>query len=176
MILPISKLPAKILRTPVEEIILPADKQFIKLLKNMVSTCKAASGVGLAAPQIGQNLNLAIIYLEEMGLPVFPIINPKIVKASKETEEMEEGCLSLPNVFGKVVRPKKITMEAYNLSGEKFEITDDTFLARVLQHEIDHLNQTLIIDKFTEITSGHELLSNYGITDPQLISKITQKK
>lgn len=161
MILPISKLPAKILRTKTEVVPLPSDKQLLRLIKNMVSTCKAANGVGLAAPQIGQNLQLAIIFLEEMGLPVFPIINPKITKVSKETEEMEEGCLSLPNLFGKVSRPKKITMEAYNLDGEKFVITDDTFLARVLQHEIDHLNQTLIIDKFTEITSGQELLKKY---------------
>ncbi len=168
MILPISKLPAKILRTKTEPVPFPADKQLLKLLKNMVSTCKTANGVGLAAPQIGQNLQLAIIYLEEMGLPVFPIINPKIIKVSKETDEMEEGCLSLPNVFGKVVRPKKITMEAYNLEGKKFEITDDTFLARVLQHEIDHLNQTLIADKFTEITSGQQLLKNYGLENLKL--------
>lgn len=175
MTLPISKLPAKILRTKTEAVPLPGDKQLLKLLKNMVSTCKAANGVGLAAPQVGQNLQLAIIYLEEMGLPVFPIINPVITKVSKETEEMEEGCLSMPNVFGKVTRPKKITMEAYNLQGEKFEITDDTFLARVLQHEIDHLNQTLIIDKFTEITAGYELLKNYGIDDKQFDSKLKRK-
>ncbi len=161
MILPISKLPAKILRTPTEAVTFPPDKQFLKLLKNMVSTCKAANGVGLAAPQIGLNLQVAIIYLEEMGLPVFPIINPKIIKQSKETEEMEEGCLSLPQLFGKVTRPKKITMEAYNLQGEKFEITDDTFLARVLQHEIDHLNNILIIDKFSEITAGQELVKSF---------------
>ncbi len=161
MILPLSKLPSKILRTKTENLTLPADKQLLRLVKNMVATCKAANGVGLAAPQIGQNLQLAIIYLEEMGLPIFPIINPKIIEASKETEEMEEGCLSMPGVFGKVSRPKKITMEAYNLDGEKFVITDDTFLARVLQHEIDHLNNILIIDKFTEITTGSELLNQY---------------
>ncbi|QQS22540.1 peptide deformylase [bacterium] len=161
MILPISKLPAKILRTPTEEVNLPGDKNLTRLINNMVTTCKAANGVGLAAPQIGQNLQLAIIYLEEAGLPVFPIINPRITEVSKETDEMEEGCLSLPNLFGKITRPKKITVEAYNLAGEKFVLTDDTFLARVLQHEIDHLNNILIIDKMNEVTSGHELIKQY---------------
>ena len=74
---------------------------------------------------------------------------------------MEEGCLSTPGLFGKVKRPKKITIEAYNVEGEKFTITDDTFLARVIQHEIDHLKNTLIIDKFEEITTGKELLKKY---------------
>lgn len=163
MILPISKLPAKVLRTKVSDLELPGDKALLRLIKDMLATCKAADGVGLAAPQIGKNLNLAIIFLEEAGLPAFPIINPRIVTASKEQTEMEEGCLSMPGVFGKVKRPKKITMEAYNLAGEKFTITDDTFLARVLQHEIDHLNNILIIDKFQEITGGKDLLPQYGV-------------
>jgi peptide deformylase len=162
MVLPLSKLIAKILRIPTEDIKLPADKNIIRLVKNMITTCKAANGVGLAAPQIGKNLNMAIIYLEEMGLPAFPIINPKIISSSKQQEEMEEGCLSLPGLFGTVSRPKKITVEAYNLEGEKFQITDDTFLARVLQHEIDHLNNILIIDKFKEITTGKELVKKYN--------------
>lgn len=161
MILPISKLPAKILRTPTQQVSLPANKELLRLVKSMIATCQAADGVGLAAPQVAKDLNMAIIYLEEMGLPVFPIINPTITEVSKEQTEMEEGCLSMPGVFGKVSRPKKITMEAYNLEGEKFTITDDTFLARVLQHEIDHLHQILIIDKFTEVTTGQELLKNY---------------
>lgn len=161
MILPISKLPAQVLRTKVVDTTLPADKKLQRLVKDMITTCKAANGVGLAAPQIGQSLNLAIIYLEEAGLPAFPIINPVIVKTSKEQTEMEEGCLSLPGLFGKVRRPKKITIEAYNLAGEKFTITDDTFLARVIQHELDHLKNTLIIDKFTEITSGQELIPEF---------------
>ncbi len=175
MNLPISKLPAKILRTPTVAVTLPGDKNLVRLIKNMVATCKTANGVGLAAPQIGQNLQLAIIYLEEAGLPVFPIINPRIVESSKEMEEMEEGCLSLPNLFGKVSRPKKITMEAYNLAGEKFSITDDTFLARVLQHEIDHLNNILIIDKLNEVTSGQELIKGYQDKPFQLLKKLPKQ-
>jgi peptide deformylase len=74
---------------------------------------------------------------------------------------MEEGCLSMPGVFGIVKRPKKITLEAFDINGEKFTLTDDTFLARVIQHEVDHLNNILIIDKFEKITHGKELLEKF---------------
>lgn len=165
MILPIAKLPAKILRAPVEDVSFPLKKDTLRLIKNMLDTVIAANGVGLAAPQVSRNLNLALIYLEEAGIPPFPIINPKILSVSKNTDEMEEGCLSMPGVFGMVKRPKKISMEAYNIAGEKFSITDDTFLARVLQHEIDHLDNTLIYDKLGKITSGSKLLPDYAETN-----------
>lgn len=161
MILPIAKLPSRVLRRPTEDLPFPVKKATFRLVRDMVDTVRAADGVGLAAPQISKSLNMALIYLEEAGLPAFPILNPKITKYSREVTEMEEGCLSMPGVFGIVRRPKKITIEAYNLAGEKFVITDDTFLARVLQHEVDHLQCTLIIDKFEKITRGHELLARY---------------
>lgn len=164
MILPIAKLPAKILRTPVEDLKFPLKKDVVRLIKNMLDTVISAQGVGLAAPQISKNLNMALIYLDEVDIPPFPIINPKITHYSKETTEMEEGCLSMPGVFGVVRRPKKITMEAYDINGEKFTITDDTFLARVLQHEIDHLHNTLIFDKLEKITKGDDILPNYAAT------------
>lgn len=162
MILPIAKLPAKILRAPVEDLTFPLKKDTLRLIKNMLDTVISANGVGLAAPQVSKNLNMALIYLDDAGIPPFPIINPKITERSKETEEMEEGCLSMPGVFGMVSRPKKITMEAYNIEGEKFTITDDTFLARVLQHEIDHLENTLIFDKLEKVTTGEDLLPNFA--------------
>jgi peptide deformylase len=164
MILPIAKLPAKILRTPVKDLKFPLKKDDVRLIKNMLDTCISARGVGLAAPQVSKDLNMALIYLDEVDIPPFPIINPKITHYSKETTEMEEGCLSMPGVFGVVRRPKKITMEAYDIDGEKFTITDDTFLARVLQHEYDHLNNTLIFDKLESITKGEELIPNYAET------------
>jgi peptide deformylase len=162
MILPIAKLPAKVLRKPVTDLTFPLKKDTVRLIKNMLDTVISARGVGLAAPQISKNLNMALIYLDEVDIPPFPIINPKITKYSKETTVMEEGCLSMPGVFGMVRRPKKITMEAYDIDGEKFTITDDTFLARVLQHEIDHLNNTLIYDKLDSITKGEQLLPIYA--------------
>ena len=162
MILPLSKLPARVLRTPVEDLTFPLKKDHARLIKNMLDTVISANGVGLACPQVGKSLNMALIYLDEVGVPPFPIINPKITHRSRETEVMDEGCLSIPGVFGTVRRPKKITMEAYDINGEKFTITDDTFLARVLQHEIDHLNNILIRDKFEKITAGEELLPNFA--------------
>ena len=162
MILPIAKLPAKILRTPVENLSFPLKKENVRLIKNMLDTVISAQGVGLACPQISKNLNMALIYLDEVEIPPFPIINPKITHYSKETTVMEEGCLSMPGVFGKVRRPKKITMEAYDIDGQKFTITDDTFLARVLQHEIDHLNNVLIFDKLETVTKGEDILPNYA--------------
>ena len=162
MILPITKLPSRILRTKTEDISFPLSKDNTRLLRDMVDTVKKANGVGLAAPQVGKNLNLALIYLEEAGVPPFFIINPKITSYSKELGELEEGCLSLPGVFGIVSRPLKITVEFQDTKGEKHTLTDDTFLARVIQHEFDHLHETLIKDKFLTITHGHELLTQYG--------------
>lgn len=162
MILPIAKLPARVLRSPVKDLKFPLKKDDVRLIKNMLDTVISANGVGLACTQVSKSLNMALIYLNDAGLPAFPIINPKITNHSKETEEMEEGCLSLPGVFGTVRRPKKITMDAYDINGDKFTITDDTFLARVLQHEIDHLNNILIADKFEKITTGEELLPNFA--------------
>jgi peptide deformylase len=163
MILPIAKLPAQVLRRPVTDLTFPLKKPDIRLIKDMLQTVQSVQGVGLAAPQISKSLNLALIYLTqtEMKLPPFPIINPRIIEASKDTIIMEEGCLSMPGVYGEVERSKKITLEAYDLEGKKFTLTDDTFLARVLQHEIDHLNNVLIIDKLKKITHGVELLSKY---------------
>ncbi len=161
MILPIAKLPSRVLRRPVEPVKFPLKKSDVRLLKDMVKTVKAANGVGLAATQVSQSLDLALIYLVEAGLAGLPIINPVITESSAETETMEEGCLSLPGVFGMVTRPKKITMTAFDMDGKPFTITDDTFLARVIQHEIDHLRNILIIDKFDRITQGQDLISQY---------------
>lgn len=161
MILPLVHLPSRVLRMPTQPLKFPLNKSVIKLIHDMVDTVRKANGVGLAAPQIGQNLQLAIIDIEEAGIPPFAIINPKITESSSEIESMEEGCLSLPGVFGEVKRPKKITIEAFDIEGKLFNITDDGFLAKVLQHEIDHLNNKLIIDCFDNITKGQELLTKY---------------
>lgn len=162
MIIPIAKLPAKILRTPVSDIEFPLKKSVRRLIDDMISTVKKAEGIGLAAPQVSKNLNLAIIYLDEVGIPAFPLFNPKIVKRSKEVVSMEEGCLSMPGVFGIVSRPKQITLEARNAEGKKIALTDDGLLARVIQHEVDHLNNILIIDKLEKVTHGQELLAKYS--------------
>lgn len=161
MILPITKLPSQVLRRPTQDLTFPLSKDVRRLMRDMLDTVRAARGVGLAAPQVGQSLNMALIFLEEANVPPFFIINPKLLSVSKETGLLEEGCLSMPGVFGPVERPKKITMEFYDFEGEKHTVTDDTFLARVLLHEYDHLHQTLIKDKLVQVTHGKELLSQY---------------
>ncbi len=161
MILPIAKLPAKILRKETADIPFPLHKDIKRLIRDMLVTVKKADGIGLAAPQVSRDLNLAIIYLEEAGVPAFPLINPKIIYRSKETVEIEEGCLSMPGVFGLVTRPKKVTVEAQDLSGKKINLTDDGWVARVMQHEIDHLHSMLIVDHIKKFTRGRELLSKY---------------
>lgn len=164
MMLPIAKLPARVLRRPVKPLLFPLQKSQLRLIKAMTKTVEYANGVGLAATQVSKSLNLAIIYIAEVeGLAGLPIINPVIIESSKETLELEEGCLSMPGVFGMVSRPKKVTVTAYDIEGKEFSLTDDGFLARILQHEIDHLHNILIIDKFTKITQGADMLIKYQV-------------
>ena len=123
----------------------PLNKKTLRLIQDMKLTVKEAPGVGLAAPQVGQNLMLAIINLEDVG-PPFVIINPKILSKSIKKTLMEEGCLSIPGYFVEVKRPKRIEAEAYNEDGKRMVIKGEGLLAKVLQHEIDHLNGVLIKD------------------------------
>ena len=138
----------QILRAHNKEVIFPLDKKTLALIEDMKLTCKKAPGIGLAAPQVGVNKMIAIIHLEEFGIPTFSIINPKVASKSIKKTVMEEGCLSIPKVFGKVQRPARVEVLAYTETGSKLRIKADKLLAKVLQHEIDHLNGVLICDKF----------------------------
>lgn len=130
------------------------DKDVVRLAKEMIKTCRQANGIGLAAVQVGQSIRLCIINLEHLGLPAFALINPYIIKKSFSKVEMEEGCLSIPGVFGIVKRPKKITIEAENLAGKKNKFEADGLLSRVIQHEVDHLDGILFTTKIIKMTSG----------------------
>jgi peptide deformylase len=130
------------------------DQELSELVSDMIEACRHANGIGLAAPQIGKSIRLCIINLEHMGLPPFALINPKIVKKSWKKIEMEEGCLSIPGVFGMVKRPVKVTVEALNLHGEKNKFEADGMLSRVIQHEVDHLDGVLFTSKMSKLTSG----------------------
>ena len=152
------KLPAKVLRAGTKTVTFPLKKDVKKLLVNMLETVHNVDGIGLAAPQVASNLNLALIYLENMKIPAFPIINPVILDTSEETVVVEEGCLSLPGVFGEVARPKWIKVKFQTTDGEEMVLEDDGWIARVILHEVDHLQGILIKDKFLKITKGKELL------------------
>lgn len=143
MIKEIIKYPDPILRKNCEEV-KEATEEIIKLCQDMIETKKAGQGIGLAAPQIGELKRIIVIRLEE-GPRVF--INPKIIKKSKEIEIGEEGCLSFPKLFLKIKRTKEVEVESLDVDGKTIQIKTEGLLARIFQHEIDHLDGILFIDR-----------------------------
>lgn len=125
------------------------DDGLLELIERMTRIMYGANGVGLAAPQIGV-LQRAIIFLLEGGLKV--LINPEITWKSDETVTDAEGCLSLANLSCDVERAERIKVAGTNLEGERCEYELEGLNARIIQHEIDHLNGTMIIDR----TSGDQ--------------------
>lgn len=120
-----------------------------ELISDMHETLAGTeNGIGLAAPQVGENVRLFVIspdFAEETdGHLVF--INPEITQVSRRVTEEEEGCLSLPETWDIVARPSKVTIKAQDESGGKFKVTAKGLLARLFQHEVDHLQGTLFID------------------------------
>jgi peptide deformylase len=122
------------------------DAELEQLSEDMFASMYAAQGVGLAAPQIGLNLRLAVVDVTGGKNPEAKIIlaNPEIIHAEGEKRE-EEGCLSIPGFRGYVLRPQFVTIKAQNAKGESFEIRGEDLLARAFCHEIDHLNGILFI-------------------------------
>ena len=161
MVLPILTYPNKVLRQPTEPVKFPLSKEIQKLTKDMIDTVRKADGIGLAAPQVGKSVKVIIIDLEKNGIPLFPIYNAKIVKKGFKKVEIEEGCLSIPGVFGNVKRPKKVTVEAQNAEGKVIKFVDDGWTSRVAQHEIDHINGRLIVDLIKKYTQGEEIVSEW---------------
>lgn len=121
------------------------DDKIRELLDDMVETMHEFNGVGLAAPQVGILKRVIVIDLYD-GNPVLKLVNPEI-KNEKGEQEVEEGCLSFPNQYAKVVRPKEIVVIGLDENGKKVEIVAKDLLAQALSHEIDHLNGVLFVDK-----------------------------
>jgi peptide deformylase len=155
MILPIKVYPDKILRQKAKKVADVRDVKLQQLILNMSETMKEKDGIGLAAPQVGENLRIIVINTQD---GVLALINPRILIKSLKREEMEEGCLSFPKIFGIVRRPVKILISALNKDGKRVRFTAKGFLARVIQHEVDHLNGILFIDKVKKITKGEREL------------------
>ena len=114
-----------------------------RLIADMIETMREAPGVGLAAPQVGV---LERIFVWEVGDEYGAVINPHIVAAGDEEVEGEEGCLSLPGLYYPVTRPETVTVEGIDENGDPVKLDADELLARVCQHEIDHLDGVLFID------------------------------
>ncbi len=121
------------------------DEEITNLIDQMFETMYEENGIGLAGPQIGKNLRLFVIELDDEVRHVF--INPQIISTSQETSLYEEGCLSIPGVYEQIERPVKITVQALNEKGKAFTVEAEGLLARAIQHEYDHLEGILFIDR-----------------------------
>jgi peptide deformylase len=114
----------------------------------MIKALVKGKGVGLAGPQVGFMKRIFIVHIEDDEPRVF--INPSILETSQETGKYEEGCLSVPGVWADVIRPKSIKVQAWNEKGRPFTLEAGGLLARVIQHECDHLEGVLFIDRLPE--------------------------
>jgi len=152
-ILSILTLPAPILRQKSKRV-KSIDGSVRKLAGDMIETMHAASGVGLAAPQVGVLLRVIVI-----GMPEeedFVLINPEIVRRSGE-RLVTEGCLSVPGYFGEIERAQRVTVKGKDLSGKEVRIKAEELLAQALEHEIDHLNGVLYIDHLESSDKLHKV-------------------
>ncbi len=122
------------------------DDKIRTLIDDMVETMHKYEGVGLAAVQVGVLKRILVIDIYDEKTPIIKLINPVIIKQKGE-KEVEEGCLSFPNKFAKVIRPEEVIVEGFNEIGQKVKIKAKDLLAQALCHEIDHLNGIVFIDK-----------------------------
>ncbi|AYE35961.1 peptide deformylase [Borrelia turcica IST7] len=125
----------------------------------MIELMDASSGVGLAAPQVGLDLSIFVVREDKLTKPLI-FINPLITETSFELSVYKEGCLSIPGIFYDLVRPKAVAIEAYDEDGNFFKIENSEFLARIVQHEMDHLKGVLFIDYY-EDKLRNRLLRSY---------------
>ncbi len=130
------------------------DEELIGLLDDMAKTMSKRSGIGLAAPQVDEDIRVIVVGElpedeEDEGITVHRLINPHIVEQEGEVEGTE-GCLSLPTLYGTVLRPDRVVVEAITPDGDRIQIEGEGMLARCLSHELDHLNGTLFIDRVEE--------------------------
>lgn len=121
------------------------DDRIKELIEDMVETMHKYEGVGLAAVQVGILKRVIVIDIYDDKQPIIKLINPVIIK-EKGTQEVDEGCLSFPNKYVKVVRPNEVVVEGLNENGEKIRIKGKGLLAQAISHEIDHLNGVVLTD------------------------------
>jgi peptide deformylase len=118
-----------------------------QLIEDMFDTMYAEEGVGLAAPQVGVPLRVIVVDPREPDILPFALLNPEVVDASEETDRAEEGCLSIPGLREVVERPLAVSVTGINRDGERVVIEAAGLLARILQHEVDHVDGILFVDR-----------------------------
>jgi peptide deformylase len=143
----VSVLPIRVLGDPVlREETLPVAEvtdAVRQLIDDMFDTMYAASGIGLAAPQVGRTERVCVVEVEGAA---YALVNPEIVTADGPKDKTEEGCLSIPDVYGDVLRPSRVVVRALDRDGKPVEVAAEGLLGRCFQHEIDHLHGKLFID------------------------------
>ena len=122
--------------------------EYIKIAEDLIQALHKGKGIGLAGPQVGIMERIFVIHIEGGEPRVF--INPSIIETSRETVKFEEGCLSIPGVYGDVIRPQAVKVQAWNEKGRPFIIEASGLSARVILHENDHLEGRLFIDYLPE--------------------------
>lgn len=131
------------------------DKKLAKLLDDMYETMIEFDGVGLAAPQIGQPVRVAIVDVDDDNGTI-EMVNPRILSVSGE-QTGTEGCLSFPGLYGEVTRPNTVIIDAFDRKGRKYTLEAEGFLARAIQHEIDHLDGILFTSKVSRYLEEEEI-------------------
>ena len=121
------------------------DGEIESLIEQMFETKHANKGIGLAAVQVGKLIRLFVTHVPKDAPRVF--INPEVIETSGGQRSFEEGCLSIPEVNADVIRPEQVQLQAWNVKGRPFSMDAEDLLARVIQHELDHLNGVLFIDR-----------------------------
>ncbi len=152
-ILPICVVPESVLRQKSKKVKL-IDGSIQRLIGNMLETMHAVSGVGLASPQVGVPLRIIVVGIP--GEEDIVLINPEIVRRRGE-RLVTEGCLSVPDYFGEVKRAESVTVKGRNLDGKEIRIKASELLAQALEHEIDHLNGVLYIDRLESADKLHKI-------------------
>jgi peptide deformylase len=147
-----------------------------KLIDDMFETMHAAKGIGLAAPQVGRRERVAVV--DVTGEQPIALINPEVVSTGAAMEKSEEGCLSIPDIFGDVERPDSVVVRALDRDGRPFEMEGTGLLARCLQHEIDHLNGKLFIDYLSVLKRRMALAKWSKAKDryPGFIRRLTEEE
>lgn len=143
----------EVLRVP-GEVVSEFDDDLRALVKDMFETMYHAEGIGLAAAQIGLSLRLCVLDVQDgdgSDAGRLALVNPEVVRASRETDKSTEGCLSIPGLEEFVTRSATVTVRATDPNGEPIEVEADGMLARALQHELDHLDGVLFIDRVSPL-------------------------